>query len=138
MAHERIQGSSRTTRQRAAVAQAVLAAANHPSADQVYDDVRRHLPSISLGTVYRVLGSLAESGEIRVLAPSVGPRRYDRTLEPHAHIVCDRCGSVADVPVASDPHARDMVEAATGYRVTDCDVQWTGLCPACCRVSRAK
>ncbi len=111
--------------------QAVLSASDHPTAEWVFHEARKALPRISLGTVYRILGSLAESGRVRVIASPSGPRRYDPTVRAHAHIVCSRCGVVTDVPFREYEHTRHRIQGATRYVIEDCEMRWTGICPGC-------
>lgn len=129
-ASERIAG--RRTRQKECVLKAVSASRDHPTAEAILHEVRRTLPRISLGTVYRILGSLAEAGHVRVLETGDGPRRYDADVRPHAHVVCRSCGAVADAPAPDLEACRVQVERATGFAITASRVAWEGLCPRCC------
>lgn len=121
----------RMTRQKEAVMRAVLATTEHPSAEQVFQQVRQTIPSISLGTVYRILGTLVDEGRLRVISTASGPRRYDPAKPAHAHIVCERCGAVADVPFRDYEDLRLRVAEATGYTVHDGQMRWTGVCAPC-------
>ncbi|MFW5894251.1 MAG: Fur family transcriptional regulator [Verrucomicrobiota bacterium] len=121
----------RHSRQRQAVYEAVQASDCHPTADDVFEIVRRRLPRVSLGTVYRNLEVLAEDGEILRLDATGGQRRYDRTTKNHYHVRCERCGRVDDVGgderlVDDDSHALD-----TDYEITGMRVSFTGVCPSC-------
>ena len=69
----------------------------HPTADEVYQVVRKRLPRISLGTVYRNLDVLSESGEISRLDRCGAQYRFDGDLEQHYHIRCSSCGRVDDI-----------------------------------------
>lgn len=121
------------TRQKEAVMQTVLAATEHPSAEQVFLAVRQLLPNISLGTVYRILGTLVSEGRLRLIVSETGPRRYDPTTPAHAHVVCELCGAVKDVPFRDYEELRRRVEMSTGYKVADGQFRWRGRCPACDR-----
>ena len=119
----------RNTRQRQLVLEAVRARMDHPSADEIYLDVRRMDARISRGTVYRNLNILAESGEIaHVEAPSAD--RYDLRAEPHYHLYCLSCGAVADAPL---PYQRedDRRVAEMGFKIRCHQTIFEGLCPAC-------
>ncbi len=75
---------------------AVTELQRHPTAEQVFLEMKREHPSIALGTVYKHLNGLAEEGLLHRITESGSPDRYDRT-ERHDHLICSRCGKIADV-----------------------------------------
>ncbi len=88
----------RMSKQRDAILSAVRESCSHPDADSICARVRADIPNISLGTVYRNLGKLAEEGIIRRISVPSGADRFDKTICPHGHIVCPVCGDVSDLP----------------------------------------
>ncbi|UCD74326.1 MAG: transcriptional repressor [Phycisphaerales bacterium] len=121
----------RNTRQRDVILQELCRLTSHPTATDLYDIVRRRLPRISLGTVYRNLDQLAEAGMIRRLEAGGGQARFDGNIEPHHHVRCIHCGRVGDVhDVPTLPGAGD-VAAADGYEIISCRVEFLGVCPEC-------
>ncbi|MBO5019119.1 MAG: transcriptional repressor [Clostridia bacterium] len=90
------------SRQREAIMQVLRSSKAHPNANQVYEEVRKIIPNISLGTVYRNLSSLGDTGEILCLHVANGPERYDGEISPHIHLHCRECGTVYDVPLERD------------------------------------
>ncbi len=110
----------RNTRQRKLVLDAVRQSYNHPTADEIYNVVRAQDDKISRGTVYRNLNLLADAGEILSIK-TPGGSRFDRTIEPHAHIICTSCSRVIDVPLpfdASSTPRRPSKSAGTSRRTT--------------------
>ena len=103
----------------------------HPGADEIYERVRRRLPRISLGTVYRNLDVLAESGLIRRVDLGDGHRHYDGNLEAHSHVRCRQCGRVVDVEPAGLETIEASVSRETGFRICGHRLDFVGLCPAC-------
>ena len=75
---------------------AVTELQQHPTAEQVFLEMKREHPSIALGTVYKHLNGLAEEGLLLRITEPGSPDRYDRT-ERHDHLICSRCGKIADV-----------------------------------------
>ena len=120
----------RTTRQRLQVLEAVHARKDHPTADQIYLDVRREDGKISRGTVYRNLAELAAQSEI-THARLPGADRYDLRQDQHYHLYCTRCGQVVDAPISYRPEDDAAVEQATGFRIARHRLVFEGLCPAC-------
>jgi Fur family ferric uptake transcriptional regulator len=104
----------------------------HPSADELYERVRRRLPRVSMGTVYRNLETLSREGMIRRLELGGSLRRFDGDMNEHHHIRCIRCGRINDLPGGSEPtkYDKDIVKG-TGYRVLEKLVEFVGICPAC-------
>lgn len=121
----------RHSRQRQAVYEAVQDSDCHPTADEVFDMVRRRLPRVSLGTVYRNLEVLAEDGYILRLDATGGQRRYDRTTKNHCHARCERCGRVDDVGGSEWLLDTDSRKLDTAYEITGIRVSFTGICPEC-------
>ncbi len=72
----------------------------HPTAEAVHADVVEHMPTVSLRTVYQTLNDLAAMGELVSLDLGTGSTRFDPTLDPHHHMVCDRCGRIHDLHAA--------------------------------------
>jgi Fur family transcriptional regulator, ferric uptake regulator len=103
----------------------------HPTADDVYDLVKRRLPRISLGTVYRNLDSLADQGIIQKLETCGRQRRYDCNPENHSHVLCTHCGALEDVVMDSLRSFVNSVEEPLGYEIQGVRVEFLGLCPNC-------
>ncbi len=111
----------------------LLKVRTHPTAYEVYGMVRKAMPQISLGTVYRNLEQLSASGKIQRLSFGSGKRRYDRNPETHHHLCCLECGRVDDLPpeVEIEEALSTMLGEVCGYRVTGVSVEIYGRCPAC-------
>lgn len=126
------QAEIQLTPQRAAVLDAVREARRHVDAAEVFQMVRSRLPRISLGTVYRSLGALAEAGLVHQIDNSSGPALYDGNLTPHQHIVCRRCGRVADLDVQIPPEALNEAARRSGFaEVEHSRVDFHGICSDC-------
>ncbi|MFA7332540.1 MAG: transcriptional repressor [Candidatus Delongbacteria bacterium] len=120
----------RTSRQRQLILDLVRSRAlNHPTAQDVHDAVRDHMPGVSLGTVYRNLHQLVETGEIMAVQ-SEGPVHYDWNREPHLHLHCRRCGSLVDVPLDLEATVREQGRAL-GHALEEIDIHVRGTCSRC-------
>lgn len=87
---------SRVTNQKVKIIEFLKHTHEHPTAEKVFENVRKDLPRVSLATVYRNLNILAESGEI--FRFNVGNEyRYDSNKECHHHFVCTKCGVITDL-----------------------------------------
>ena len=121
--------TGRTTKQLSAVLSAIRAERDHPTAQAIYDRVRRRIPTISRGTVYRNLGKLERDGQVRSFRLSGGPLLYDGVVRDHDHFVCERCGAIRDLK--SESHRFQAELYADGYLVERQAVTYYGACPTC-------
>ena len=105
---------------------------NHPSAGMVYEAVAARYPGISKATVYRILAEAAEEGTIQRLKLVDANDRYDITTGKHYHVVCRKCGAVADVEVDVNDEliAKDAL-GCQGFSVEHCHVEFVGVCEEC-------
>jgi Fur family transcriptional regulator, ferric uptake regulator len=108
-----------------------MSSSSHPTADEIYDAVRRRLPRISLGTVYRNLETMAAQGLIQRLHLAGRQLRFDHDPKVHHHIRCEECGALADVSLKAPASLREMVEDASGYEISEVRLQLLGVCPKC-------
>ncbi len=90
------------SRQREAILKVLRSTDTHPTANWIYNEVRKEIPNISLGTVYRNLSQLSENGDILSINIGDGVERFDGDIKPHIHLCCTRCNTVIDVPVKND------------------------------------
>ena len=127
----------KVTPQRLAVHRAVAESVGHPDAEEIWATVRTELPSISLRTVYEVLHTLAALGEIRELDLATGSSRFDPTTSDHHHLVCTRCGAVADVFLEGPPVEVPALQRQ-GFTVHTHEVTFRGLCRQCSNETEEK
>ncbi len=120
----------RNTKQKQAIYEA-LCALDHPSATEVYDRLHTEYPTISRGTVFRVLGGFAESGKVRKLQLSDSDDRYDPTLAPHYHARCRVCGRVEDVFLPEADALLGAIKETEHFTINGYDVEFFGACKDC-------
>ena len=124
------QVQTRMTRQRAVILEELRKVKTHPTADELYTIVRERLPRISLGTVYRNLEFLAESGDVLKLDTPGNAKRFDGDISWHQHVRCVRCGRIGDVMAPQEPPAVENV-FVPGFTVTGARVEYDGVCDEC-------
>jgi Fe2+ or Zn2+ uptake regulation protein len=103
----------------------------HPTADELYRIVRRRLPKISLGTVYRNLEILSGSGLIQKIEVPGTMKRFDGEAETHHHVRCISCGAVSDVGPGHTIAVPEITGDVEGYRIVGCRLDLIGVCPRC-------
>ncbi|BDG17399.1 transcriptional repressor [Thermus brockianus] len=121
----------RLTRQRKAILEVVQKAHHHPDAAWIYQEVRKVVPKVSLGTVYRTLEALVAEGYLVPITKAGEATRYDANLHPHLHLICEACGAIVDLEVALPDLVTLAQEAHPGVEVRAAEVAFRGLCPTC-------
>ena len=119
----------RYSKQRELVLQKVEQLCDHPTAEEIFDLAAKECPGLSLGTVYRNLNSLVDSGRVRRVSIPGKADRLDHTLGWHSHLSCNCCGGVVDADV-DEQQVMKLVRNQKGV-VQDCAVVLFGLCEAC-------
>ena len=129
---ENIKTVTRRTRQRDLILKTLRNTDCHPTADWIYDQVKKEMPNISLGTVYRNLGTLKQSGEIMELSYGSKYSRFDGNPKNHYHFVCNNCDKVMDLHhIPADKEIEDLVARKEGVEVFFHRTEFYGLCSEC-------
>ena len=124
------------THQRLAIYEAVAGSRAHPDVDAIYQTVRKSLPTVSRGTVYRTLETLCKVGLVTDVSHVRGTARFEAALEPHHHMVCLSCRRIIDL---HDPALDGLAPSgaaggeAGGFEVTRYQIQFQGHCGDCRR-----
>ena len=120
----------RDTKQRQTILEVLKNAKDHPSADLIYDRVRKKMPNISLGTVYRNLELLVSAGEILKISTPSGQAKYDGTTARHIHFRCTECGKLEDLHNA-EPMNDMAADTSDGKQINGCYIEYFGICSEC-------
>ncbi len=123
----------RITNQREIILEELKRLNTHPTADELYEVVKKRLPRISIATVYRNLERLSEAGIIHKLEYGGRQKRFDGDVRPHSHVFCVRCGRISDVDTVDGLNAREMVLDSKGFQIMEGSLQFQGICPKCQR-----
>ncbi len=127
----------RTTKQRKVILDELRSSRSHPTAVEVFERVKRKLPRISLGTIYRNLELLSELGLIQKLEMAGTQKRFDGVTENHYHARCVVCGRVDDVDLEPLEIVNDAMRAVSDYDILWHRLEFVGVCPSC-RLAAAK
>jgi Fe2+ or Zn2+ uptake regulation protein len=125
----------RMTHQRQVILEEVMKDGGHPTADEIYERVRKQLPRISMGTVYRNLDILVSSGFISRIEPGLPQMRFDGKTREHYHITCIRCGKIENAPIEPFGDTLNTLEHALGrltkFGIFGHKLEFMGLCKEC-------
>jgi len=123
------------SRQREAVKEALQTRFDHPTADALYQSLREKYPHISLGTVYRNLSLLTDTGSIRKISCGDGSEHYDYNVSDHYHFVCRECGKVMDLDIDLIRSLNDMAVGPDIGIVNFHSLIFYGYCRECYKKS---
>jgi Fur family peroxide stress response transcriptional regulator len=121
----------RKTKQSEAILNVLRDTTSHPTADWIYNEVRKDIPGISLGTVYRNLRSLRECGKIIGIDLGSAASKFDGNSANHYHFRCEKCRRVFDIDEPVDEKIDKRVARKTGFRISHHWLEFRGLCREC-------
>jgi len=131
--HDLRAGGHRVTPQRVAIIREFVGRADHPSAEAIHQAVVAQFPMIAISTVYSTIRLLVEMGAAAEVSPGLTGARFDPNTSSHCHVVCTRCGSIADVPTGPElPTPEAWAETlGSGFRVERLTLDIHGVCARC-------
>ena len=122
----------RITPQRLAVLKILASSEEHPSVEEIYEQVRKKFPTTSLATVYKTVSVLKKMNEVLELGFPDGSNRYDgKKPYPHPHMICTKCREILDPDLASLEEVTKEIGKETGYKILFHRLDFFGLCPKC-------
>ncbi len=121
----------RETKQRKAILRILQDTRAHPTADSIYEEVKKEIPHISKGTVYRNLKILKENGEVSELHLKGTRSRFEVAQVRHYHFRCEQCGKVEDVDLPVDERLDQKAAHRTGFKIYYHQLEFRGVCLDC-------
>ncbi len=115
--------------QRIAIMKYLMENKNHPTVDIIYNDLLPEIPTLSRTTVYNTLKVLEEKKALITLDIDSKNLHYDGDVSPHAHFMCNVCGSIHDIPIPSDSITE--VSGMTNFKIEDVKLYYKGVCGEC-------
>lgn len=129
--NEKQQIPRRNTHQKQMILETLVKLGSHVSAGEIYKELEKNSCGASRATVFRVLSDMADDGILLKIGTTNGDFKYDITNYPHYHIVCRKCGSVADIDFEEGMNLLSKVKSSSGFTVEDILIEAHGLCPKC-------
>lgn len=121
----------RMTRQRKAILEILKERKDHPTASEIYIQVRNRIPHISLGTIYRNLSVLQELGQVQEINVNNNYKRYDGNPEQHYHFFCQDCGSVYDLNGSYQEELDQIFSQKNPHKIFGHNADFFGTCSHC-------
>jgi Fur family transcriptional regulator, peroxide stress response regulator len=119
------------TMQRREIMGSLAGRQDHPTADDLYEEVQERIKGVSRTTVYRVLDTLVSHDLAQKISNPEAKARFDANTDRHHHVHCLRCGAVADI---HDPQLNDLAlpsREVSGYEIIDYAISFKGICATC-------
>jgi Fur family transcriptional regulator, peroxide stress response regulator len=121
----------RKSHQRDRILQLLIGTNSHPTADWVYRKLKKEIPGLSLGTVYRNLNVLLEQGLIQKLPFDNTFDRFEGNVAPHYHLICEKCGAVEDFEMPVSININKQVEQRCSFKINRHRTDFFGICVKC-------
>jgi len=121
----------RQSRQRNMILDLIRSTDTHPTADWLYAQLKRKIPSLSLGTVYRNLSILNEQGLVQKIAAGSTFDRFEANAIPHYHLICESCGKVEDFKMEGYQEMNDRANQLTKFNIKRHRIDFFGICQKC-------
>lgn len=119
------------TAQRQAVLRVIRESNEHLTANEVFEDARRLLPSISFATVYNSLRYLKDAEYIAEISFGNGASRFDPLTSRHDHAICTNCGKLVDMEIELPPEVVNFAAEFSKFKIESIELTLHGLCPKC-------
>lgn len=103
----------------------------HPSAEELYMNLKPNNPNLSLATVYRNLNQLAKTGEIKKIEGLSGQIHYDHNTEEHFHMICMKCDRIIDLQSSMAESLKKELKSQEEFEVLTYDILVKGICKKC-------
>ena len=119
------------TTQKQAIFDWVRNSESHPTAQEVFEEVKKDLPQISFATVYRNLNALAKDGLIKEVQFVDNVKRYEGRTEPHQHFICKDCDRIIDMQLSELLNVSDIADQLKCHEVNEFRLELVGTCASC-------
>ncbi len=103
----------------------------HPTANRIYDEIKKEFPNISMGTVYRNLNVLIEMGLVNKLDFGSTFDRFEYKEDPHYHFICKKCGKILDIEIPKDIDLTKNIQRKYNVNIQSHRAEFYGLCQDC-------
>lgn len=103
----------------------------HPTAEYLYEIIKKKNPKMSLATLYRNLNQMSDAGKIRKIDGLENSAHFDHNIHKHYHFICDNCKKVFDISADVAPNIMEKAQKETGFEITGHDILFHGLCREC-------
>jgi Fur family peroxide stress response transcriptional regulator len=123
----------RKSAQRERIYGVIRASDRHPTALEIYEALKKEIPSLGMGNLYRNIGILVEEGRVRRRVFPDGVERFDAVVTPHYHFICEVCGGITDFDMPPQESVMKKARALSKHAITGHTINFYGTCATCGR-----
>lgn len=121
----------RYSKQRESILTFLQSTKTHPTAEQIYNYIKKEIPNISLGTIYRNLNELTQKQQILKITTKDGIDRYDGTIKKHYHFICNKCKNITDLNISLNQNIEQEANKTLDAIILDHEINFQGICKNC-------
>ncbi len=121
----------RKSKQRNRILELLSSTGTHPTADWIYDKLKKEFPRLSLGTVYRNLSTLVEQGLVKKIHFGSTFDRFEANTQPHYHLICESCGKILDFEMPIYDDLNTQAKRLTNFIIHHHKLEFFGMCEDC-------
>jgi len=121
----------RSSRQRNRILELLRSTDTHPTADWIFEQIKKDFPKLSLGTVYRNLAILVEQGLVKKIHFGSTFDRFEANTTPHYHLVCESCGKIIDFEMPIYDQLNKQALEFTNFKINYHKLEFFGICQDC-------
>jgi Fe2+ or Zn2+ uptake regulation protein len=121
----------RKSKQRERIYELIKSSMTHPTAQWVYENLKKEIPSLSLGNVYRNIKILSEQGRIIYREFGNGIEHFDATTEMHYHFICEECKIISDFSMPTQEIITKKARKMSKHLINGHTIQFFGICDEC-------
>ena len=121
----------RNSRQRTRIIEILQATDTHPTADKIYEKLKKEFPKLSLGTVYRNLSVLLEQGLVKKIHFGSTFDRFEANMNQHYHLICEKCKSITDFTMPINEDLNKKAAQLTNFSIKHHIIEFYGICQDC-------
>jgi len=123
----------RQSKQRNRILELLRSTASHPTADWLYEQLKKEFPRLSLGTVYRNLSTLIDQGLVKKIHFGSTFDRFEANIQPHYHLICESCGNILDFEMPIYDDLNQQAKQLTNFDIRHHKLEFFGMCEDCNR-----
>lgn len=121
----------RNSKQRTRIMELLRSTDTHPTADWIYEQLKKEFPSLSLGTVYRNLSFLVDQGDVKKIHFGSTYDRFEANVKPHYHLICESCGKILDLEMPIYNDLNEQAKKLTTFTIHHHKLEFFGICQEC-------
>jgi Fur family peroxide stress response transcriptional regulator len=121
----------RKSKQREQILKLLKSTDTHPTANWLFDKLKKDFPNLSLGTIYRNLNILLEQKLIKKIEFGSTFDRFDSNTSEHHHFICEKCNSIKDITLPDNKDLYDKVNKMINGKTKRHRIEFYGLCEKC-------